>query len=289
MNREFTYLGQGVYTRQREFSAEELRVSQSKTVTEVAMFDRFFLPTVEGIFSSIRRTAVLVQTSPVVDESSVHSNLESVLRTLDPLEIDRLAKGELKLYQTLKGLVPSLPSGQGYTRFVRGQTGYLPGVRDILRGNPSYISALRDPVGVRSSMLHPQNRALGFGISGRVEVGVTDSWTILDPDVLGTLIRESVRQSNTLSVFGRVDRKLLTDLYYQVIDLEFVGNLTWLPHSSEDICESLAIQTFSVYLQQLAQQREAETILGARISELSEMISCFGVPRNPLNDRPAFN
>lgn len=273
---EFQYLGRNVYLRQREFPAQEPETTKSKTLTEVAMFDRFVLPTVEDIFSSLRRAAVQVHTSvDCRDYTSTSSTLTSVLKMLDHSEIDRLAKREAGIYEKLKQHLPSLPAGgRGYTHFVRGQTGYLPGIRDALQADVGYVYVFSDPESIRLSMQHPQNRAVGFGTSGRIEIGVTDDWAILDSDALGVLFRENVRASRTLSVFGKIDEELLTRLYDDIIDQEFVGNLNWLENSSEEICEKLALQAVVSYL---SQRREAETLLSESIGRVSAITAGLGV------------
>ncbi len=288
MNREFRYLGQGVYTRQREFSAEELATTKVRTLTEVVMFDRFVLPTEDDILVRIQTAALSLQND--YSNALESSKLKETLRALSRPEITEcLAKREAKLYETLKSLVPALPRERGYTHFVRAQTGYLPGEQERVQLDPDSIVALRDTQGLILSMKNPENRAGGYGISGRIEVAINDNLTIRDGRALKVLMSDNVRRSNTVAVYGMVDKKLLFDLYDQVIALEFGGNLHWLPHVSENICENMALQTVGLYLQQLRLQREAETIFGAAVWAVSEMIEDGFIPRDHSLDQERVN
>lgn len=282
----FENIGQGVYTRQRTFSAQEQgRNGRGGTLTEVALFDRLVLPTVESVLSCLQDAAVQVRDYSS-DTGNAYSNLGLALKEVDLPEItDHLARGDQKIYEALRPFVPALPQGRGYTHFIRGQTGYLLGEQDFASSGGD-ARALHNLRLVRSSMVHPQNIAAGFGISGRIEIGVNDYWSILDFNVLRTLMRDNVRKSNTLSVFGRVDEKLLIDLNSEVIYRGFYGQLRWLPDSSNTICESLASQTVGAYI---IQQKEAEVALLAGLGAISQMIADRGIPRDHSVDPEVVN
>ncbi len=271
----FRYLGQGVYTRQRDFSAGERVTTKAKTLTEVVIFDRLVLPTEKSIFDCLQIMGASAGNSSDLDDIS-----------------SRLARREEKLYADLKRFVPALPQGRVHTHFVRGQTGYLPGEVEFARIDSTNVAALRDPATVTMSMRHPQNIALGYGISGRIEIGVNDHWEILDYDRLGALMGDNVRKSNTLNVFGTVDEKLLSDLY-EVVDIDFAGSLYWLPDSSKEICKNLAGRTMGAYIQQQRQrslqQQQAETTFCAAIGALSQLVADKGIPRNHFGDKEIVN
>ncbi len=293
---QFQYIGMGkgfvVYTRQQTFSVDELQRKQGSTLTEIVMFDRYIIPTTEEILSFIQRSAENAQRDLSQGNNLIaFDDLEEGLREMNSPEITvLLASNEPKTYQILRGLVPSLDTFQTYTHFIRAQVGYLVGKENLAQINSSDVSMLSNPHIVVSSLRHPQNLAMGYGISGKINIGVTEDWRYQSLSALRILIEEGVRKSRSLAISGKVHGKVVKDIYSKLISsAHFVENLRSLPDSSDKICEDLATRTVSSFLLKVRQQRENETVLGAGIASLSQMIADGGIPRDPSKDRELVN
>ncbi len=293
---QFQYIGMGkgfaVYTCQRAFSADELPSRQESTLTEVVLFDRYIIPTTEEVLSFIQRSAENAQRDLSQRKNLIaFDDLEEGLREMNfPETTALLASNELKTYQILRGLVPPKQNTQMYTHFIRAQVGYLVGKENLAQINSSDVSMLSNPHIVVSSLGHPQNLAMGFGIIGKIDIGVTEDWRYQSLSALRILVEEEVRKSRSLAISGKVHGKVVKDIYSKLISsAHFVENLRSLPDSSDKICEDLATRTVGSFLLKVRQQRENETVLGASIASLSQMIADGGIPRDHSKDRILIN